>query len=179
MRIPRIHHPERIHQLGSLALGEDAAGHVGRVLPVWRGQDVLLFDMAVALNSLRPLLVSKNVTVNVTRRIERMRISVELTFRPEVISRGDKMELSSEIRLSLVLKHHYPRWFQSAVALSLILNASRKSSRSGAKIAIAACEQSGRNTVPVIRPIIQRRVVRRTEWSVKAENLHHLIKILN
>ena len=44
MRIPRIHHPERIHQLGSLALGEDAAGHVGRVLRMKEGQDVLLFD---------------------------------------------------------------------------------------------------------------------------------------
>ncbi|MFA0122765.1 RsmE family RNA methyltransferase, partial [Vibrio sp. 10N.261.48.A2] len=72
MRIPRIHHPERIHQLGSLALGEDAAGHVGRVLRMKEGQDVLLFDGSGAEFPATIAEVSKkNVTVNVTERIER------------------------------------------------------------------------------------------------------------
>lgn len=44
MRIPRIYHPEPIHQLGTVALSEDAAGHIGRVLRMQAGQEVLLFD---------------------------------------------------------------------------------------------------------------------------------------
>ena len=44
MRIPRIYHPETISQLGALMLSDDAAGHIGRVLRMKEGQEVLLFD---------------------------------------------------------------------------------------------------------------------------------------
>ena len=44
MRIPRIYHPQAITQLGNLTLSEDAAGHVGRVLRMKAGHDILLFD---------------------------------------------------------------------------------------------------------------------------------------
>lgn len=64
MRIPRIHHPEPIQHLGSLALGEDAAGHVGRVLRMKEGQEVLLFDGSGAEFPAEITDVSKkNVTV--------------------------------------------------------------------------------------------------------------------
>lgn len=71
MRIPRIYHPETIHQLGTIALSEDAAGHIGRVLRMKEGQEVLLFDGSGAEF---PAVISevskKNVLVDVTERVE-------------------------------------------------------------------------------------------------------------
>ena len=76
MRTPRIYHPETIHQLGSLALSDDAAGHIGRVLRMKEGQDVLLFDGSGAEF---PAVISevskKSVLVNITERVENKTIA--------------------------------------------------------------------------------------------------------
>lgn len=72
MRIPRIYHPETIHQLGELSLSEDAAGHIGRVLRMKEGQEVLLFDGSGAEF---PAVISnvskKSVEVELKERVER------------------------------------------------------------------------------------------------------------
>ncbi|SQA99525.1 Ribosomal RNA small subunit methyltransferase E [Cedecea neteri] len=44
MRIPRIHHPENLSVGQDVALSEDAANHVGRVLRMGAGQTIQLFD---------------------------------------------------------------------------------------------------------------------------------------
>jgi 16S rRNA (uracil1498-N3)-methyltransferase len=44
MRIPRIHHPELITAGREIALSDDAANHVGRVLRMGAGQAIQLFD---------------------------------------------------------------------------------------------------------------------------------------
>lgn len=44
MRIPRIHHPERLIVGSQFALSDDAANHVGRVLRMTAGQHLQLFD---------------------------------------------------------------------------------------------------------------------------------------
>ena len=44
MRIPRIHHPEPITTGSQIALSDDAANHVGRVLRMGKGQTIELFD---------------------------------------------------------------------------------------------------------------------------------------
>ena len=44
MRIPRIHHPERLTVGSQIALSDDAANHVGRVLRMTAGQHLQLFD---------------------------------------------------------------------------------------------------------------------------------------
>ncbi len=44
MRIPRIYHPELITAGGEIALSDDAAHHVGRVLRMGAGQALQLFD---------------------------------------------------------------------------------------------------------------------------------------
>ncbi|MEP9306600.1 RNA methyltransferase PUA domain-containing protein, partial [Klebsiella pneumoniae] len=43
MRIPRIHHPERLIVGSQIALSDDAANHVGRVLRMTAGQHLQLF----------------------------------------------------------------------------------------------------------------------------------------
>ncbi|PMI46253.1 16S rRNA (uracil(1498)-N(3))-methyltransferase, partial [Vibrio splendidus] len=155
MRIPRIHHPERIHQLGSLALGEDAAGHVGRVLRMKEGQDVLLFDGSGAEFPATIAEVSKkNVTVNVTERIERSSESPLDLHLGQVISRGDKMEFTIQKSVELGVNTITPL-ISERCGVKLDTKRFEKKLAQWQKIAIAACEQSGRNTVPVIRPIMQ------------------------
>lgn len=75
----------------------------------------------------------KNVTVNVTERIERSSESPLDLHLGQVISRGDKMEFTIQKSVELGVNTITPL-FQSAVELSLILNASRKSSRSGKRL---------------------------------------------
>ncbi|WP_261884896.1 16S rRNA (uracil(1498)-N(3))-methyltransferase [Vibrio pomeroyi] len=155
MRIPRIHHPERIHQLGSLALGEDAAGHVGRVLRMKEGQEVLLFDGSGAEFPATIAEVSKkNVTVNVTERIERSNESPLDLHLGQVISRGDKMEFTIQKSVELGVNTITPL-ISERCGVKLDTKRFEKKLAQWQKIAIAACEQCGRNTVPVIRPIMQ------------------------
>lgn len=155
MRIPRIHHPELIHQLGSLALGEDAAGHVGRVLRMKEGQEVLLFDGSGAEFPATITEVSKkNVTVDVTKRIERSSESPLDLHLGQVISRGDKMEFTIQKSVELGVNTITPLISERCV-VKLDAKRFEKKLAQWQKIAIAACEQCGRNTVPVIRPIMQ------------------------
>ncbi|MFA0140828.1 16S rRNA (uracil(1498)-N(3))-methyltransferase [Vibrio kanaloae] len=155
MRVPRIHHPERIHQLGSLALGEDAAGHVGRVLRMKEGQEVLLFDGSGAEFPATIIEVSKkNVTVHVTERIERSSESPLDLHLGQVISRGDKMEFTIQKSVELGVNTITPL-ISARCGVKLDTKRFEKKLAQWQKIAIAACEQCGRNTVPVIRPIMQ------------------------
>ncbi len=155
MRIPRIHHPERIHQLGSLALGEDAAGHVGRVLRMKEGQEVLLFDGSGAEFPATIAEVSKkNVTVNVSERIDRSSESPLDLHLGQVISRGDKMEFTIQKSVELGVNTITPL-ISERCGVKLDTKRFEKKLAQWQKIAIAACEQCGRNTVPVIRPIMQ------------------------
>lgn len=155
MRIPRIHHPERIHQLGSLALGEDAAGHVGRVLRMKEGQNVLLFDGSGAEFPATIAEISKkSVTVNITERIERSSESPLDLHLGQVISRGDKMEFTIQKSVELGVNTITPL-ISERCGVKLDTKRFEKKLAQWQKIAIAACEQSGRNTVPVIRPIMQ------------------------
>ncbi|MEF1228327.1 16S rRNA (uracil(1498)-N(3))-methyltransferase [Vibrio fortis] len=155
MRIPRIHHPEPIQQLGSLALGEDAAGHVGRVLRMKEGQEVLLFDGSGAEFPAEITEVSKkNVTVNVTERIERSSESPLDLHLGQVISRGDKMEFTIQKSVELGVNTITPL-ISERCGVKLDAKRFEKKLAQWQKIAIAACEQCGRNTIPVIRPIMQ------------------------
>ncbi len=66
MRIPRIHHPERLIVGSQIALSDDAANHVGRVLRMTAGQHLQLFDGS---NQVFDAVITeagkKNVTVEV------------------------------------------------------------------------------------------------------------------
>jgi len=155
MRVPRIHHPEFIHQLGELALSEDAAGHIGRVLRMKEGQEVLLFDGSGAEFPATISQVSKkNVSVTLSERIERSSESPLDLHLGQVISRGDKMEFTIQKSVELGVNTITPL-ISERCGVKLDAKRFEKKLAQWQKIAIAACEQCGRNTVPVIRPIMQ------------------------
>lgn len=155
MRIPRIHHPETITQLGTLALADDAAGHVGRVLRMKEGQEVLLFDGSGAEFPATISSVSKkSVEVELKERIERSSESPLNLHLGQVVSRGDKMEFTIQKSVELGVNTITPL-ISERCGVKLDAKRFEKKLAQWQKIAIAACEQSGRNSVPIIRPIMQ------------------------
>lgn len=155
MRIPRIYHPETINQLGEIPLSDDAAGHVGRVLRMTTGQEVLLFDGSGAeFPAVISSVSKKNVTVELQKRIERSIESPLNLHLGQVISRGDKMEFTIQKAVELGVNTITPLISERC---GVKLNAERfeKKLQQWQKIAIAACEQCGRNIVPTVRPLMQ------------------------
>ena len=142
MRIPRIYHPFPIANQTSCILSEDATNHVGRVLRMNEGDAIILFDG------------SNHIFHATLQAVEKKQIiakihSSELDDREsplhihlgQVISRGDRMEFT----------------IQKSVELGVKTNEERqdKKLQQWQKIAIAACEQCGRNEIPEIRPMMK------------------------
>ena len=155
MRIPRIYHPQILSQLGKVMLNDDAAGHIGRALRMKEGQQVLLFDGSGAEF---PAVISevskKSVEVELTQRIERSSESPLDLHLGQVISRGDKMEFTIQKSVELGVNTITPL-ISGRCGVKMDQKRFEKKLIQWQKIAISACEQCGRNTVPVIRPIMQ------------------------
>lgn len=155
MRIPRIYHPEPLPAQGKIMLSDDAANHVGRVMRMQAGQEVMLFDgsdaefPAVITNSSK-----KSVEVDIQERREHSVESPLDIHLGQVISRGEKMEFTIQKSVELGVKTITPLISERC---GVKLNAERfeKKLAQWQKIAISACEQCGRNTVPEIRPVMK------------------------
>ncbi|OLQ78546.1 16S rRNA (uracil(1498)-N(3))-methyltransferase [Photobacterium proteolyticum] len=155
MRIPRIYHPERLPEQGKIMLSDDAANHVGRVMRMQTGQEVLLFDgsdaefPAVITNASK-----KSVEVEIQNRRENSVESPLNIHLGQVISRGEKMEFTIQKSVELGVMTITPLISERC---GVKLNAERfeKKLAQWQKIAISACEQCGRNTVPEIRPVMK------------------------
>ena len=116
MRIPRIYHPEPLTSHSHIALCEDAANHIGRVLRMGPGQALQLFDGS------------------------------NQVFDAEITSASKK---SVEVK---VLEGLITPLFSERCGVKLDSERLNKKLQQWQKIAIAACEQCGRNRVPEIRP---------------------------
>lgn len=155
MRIPRIYHPTSLQPSNIIALNDDAAGHIGRVLRMQAGQEVLLFDGSGAEFPAEITEVSKkNVLVNVLKRVESSCESPLNLHLGQVISRGDKMEFTIQKSVELGVNTITPL-ISERCGVKLDAKRFEKKLEQWQKIAISACEQCGRNIVPLIRPIMQ------------------------
>lgn len=165
MRIPRIHHPERITPGSHIALSEDAANHVGRVLRMSKGQEIQLFDGS---NQVFDAVITeagkKNVMVEVIRGQIDDRESPLHIHLGQVMSRGEKMEFTIQKSIELGVSLITPL-FSERCGVKLDAERLQKKIQQWQKIAIAACEQSGRNIVPEIRPAMQLEA-----WCAEEEN---------
>lgn len=156
MRIPRIHHPERLIVGSQFALSDDAANHVGRVLRMTAGQHLQLFDGS---NQVFDAVITeagkKNVTVEVLSGEPDDRESPLHIHLGQVMSRGEKMEFTIQKSIELGVSLITPL-FSERCGVKLDAERLQKKIQQWQKIAIAACEQSGRNVVP--------KYVRRCSW---------------
>lgn len=152
MRIPRIYHPEPITTGEELSLSEEAAGHVGRVLRMAPGQTIQLFDGSNQVFDAEIIQADKKrVRVTVVSATLDNRESPLHIHLGQVMSRGEKMEFTIQKSIELGVNVITPL-FSERCGVKLDAERLEKKIQQWQKIAIAACEQCGRNQIPEIRP---------------------------
>ena len=93
MRIPRIYHPETIHQLGELSLSEDAAGHIGRVLRMKEGDRLTLFNgLGGEYGAVIEAIAKKQLTININNQLTENKQSPLEIHLGIAMSKGDRMD---------------------------------------------------------------------------------------
>lgn len=166
MRIPRIYHPQPLAGLQSCVLSEDAANHVGRVLRMKQGEQIILFDGSNHIFHATLQAVEKK---QIIAKIDSSELDDRESNLPihlgQVISRGDRMEFTIQKSVELGVKTITPLWSERC---GVKLNDERqdKKLQQWQKIAIAACEQCGRNEIPEIRPIMKL-----TDWCKEQDDM--------
>ncbi|NBC98666.1 16S rRNA (uracil(1498)-N(3))-methyltransferase [Atlantibacter hermannii] len=152
MRIPRIYHPEPLSSDLEIALSDDAANHVGRVLRMGPGHQLQLFDGSNQVFDARITHADKkSVRVQVLSATEDNRESPLHLHLGQVMSRGEKMEFTIQKSIELGVNVITPL-FSERCGVKLDAERLNKKIQQWQKIAIAACEQCGRNRIPEIRP---------------------------
>lgn len=154
MRIPRIYHQFPLKNVKICQLSDDGANHVGRVLRMQSGELLELFDG------------SNYVYQAVIRQVNKKAVEVEILngrsddresplhiHLGQVISRGEKMEFTIQKSVELGVNVITPLWSERC-GVKLDAERIEKKINQWQKIAIAACEQCGRNVVPQIRPVM-------------------------
>ena len=155
MRVPRIYEPGPLSSHALLDLSEDGANHIGRVLRMQAGQELVLFD---GRGGQYPATIQavgkKQVTVQLAE-LDPVEVESPLAIHfGQVISRGDKMEFTIQKSVELGVTVITPLFSERC---GVKLNGERldKKLEQWQKIAISACEQCGRNRIPEIRPAME------------------------
>lgn len=155
MRIPRIYHSSSLKEVKYCALDEDAANHVGRVLRMQAGDRLELFDGS---NYIYQAVISqankKSVEVTILSDEFADNESPLKIHLGQVISRGERMEFTIQKSVELGVSVITPLWSERC-GVKLEGERLDKKIQQWQKIAIAACEQCGRNIVPEIRPMMK------------------------
>ncbi|GJH42155.1 16S rRNA (uracil(1498)-N(3))-methyltransferase [Pasteurella canis] len=155
MRIPRIYHPTLLQQVKYCTLSDDAVNHVSRVLRMQVGERLELFDSSnYTYAAVITQLSKKMVEVEILDQQLDDRESPLKIHLGQVISRGERMEFTIQKSVELGVNIITPLWSERC---GVKLDAERmdKKIQQWQKIAIAACEQCGRNIVPEILPMMK------------------------
>src|SRR5476651_2253745 len=154
MPLPRIHCDLRLGPGAQFALAPEAAQHVGKALRLKAGDAIVVFDGSGG---------EYEATI---QRIDRERVDVKLgSWRDAEVESGlevglvqglpesDKMDWIIQKSVELGV-----RWIQPVICDRSVvrLSAERAAKREAhwRRVAIAACEQSGRNRIPAVRPTL-------------------------
>ena len=149
MRNPRFYDPQRLTISTAIALGDDATQHI-RVLRLKAGASITLFNGLGGQYCATLTAVQKRAcTALIDSFQETNNESPLLLHLGQVISRGDRMEFVIQKAVELGVNEITPLISERC---GVKINAERmlKKQQQWQKIAIAACEQSGRNIVPTI-----------------------------
>lgn len=165
MRVPRIYHSGELAPEKIVTLEDDAANHVGRVLRLAVDAQIILFNglggqyKAVLVESGKKKVIAKITEFN-DIDIESP-LSIHLG---QGISRGDKMEMTIQKAVELGVNQITPL-FTERCGVKLSGERLAKKVNQWKKIVVSACEQCGRNSIPVIHPAISLE-----EWLAQPSN---------
>lgn len=155
MRVPRIYEPGPLSSHALLDLSEDGANHIGRVLRMQAGQELVLFDGRGGQYPATIQAVGKKQVQVQLGELDPVEVESPLAIHfGQVISRGDKMEFTIQKSVELGVTVITPLFSERC---GVKLNGERldKKLEQWQKIAISACEQCGRNRIPEIRPALE------------------------
>jgi 16S rRNA (uracil1498-N3)-methyltransferase len=152
--VPRFYVDEALRAGSVLTLSEDAAHHAIRVLRLREGDDITLFngrggECAARIASIQRLRIAVDLLQH--RAIERespLRVTLV-----QGVSSGERMDFTVRKAVELGVAEVHPVLAAASVARP-------KGERAAARhehwqrIAIAACEQCGRNRIPKVLPLV-------------------------
>ena len=152
MRTIRIYQPGHYEPGNTIELTASASQHIGVVLRMQPGEQLTLFcgdnrEFSATIDAVR----KKTVVVRISAVIDVNRESSCVLHLAQAISKGERMELVIQKAVELGVSSITPLLTAHCVVR---LDAERlvKKHMQWQAIAIAACEQSGRNKLPIIHP---------------------------
>ena len=154
-RVPRLFVETELHPDSNLSLPEDAAHHAARVLRLSEGDAVVLFDGRGGEFEARLSMPGRGqvaAAIGARREVER-ESPLEITLL-QAISSSDKMDFTIQKAVELGVAAIQPVFSEKSVVR---LSGEREAKKllHWRRIAIAACEQSGRNRIPEVRDPVQ------------------------
>lgn len=152
MRNPRIFSDQPLQAGNTIQLSESAAKHVGRVLRMQPGEPLVLFNgHGGAWQATVDGVSKKAVTVTLQSALDGDAQSPLVIELGQSMSRGERMDYAIQKATEAGVTAITPLWSERC---EVKLNADRldKRVRHWQQVAISACEQCGRNVVPIIHP---------------------------
>lgn len=150
MRIPRIYLPQPLTSGNEIALDENALRHVVQVLRLKVGHPLLVFNGHGGEYEAQLVRISKREAVVQVGNFHNInRESALFTHLGLGISKGERMDFALQKAVELGVNEITPLFTEHCVVQLKDNRASKKHDHWQAVI-ISACEQSGRNTIPVL-----------------------------
>ncbi|HEA17113.1 MAG TPA: 16S rRNA (uracil(1498)-N(3))-methyltransferase [Pseudoalteromonas prydzensis] len=154
MRVPHIYQASSIVIATPLQLDDDASGHIGRVLRMKVGEHISLFNGQGGEYLCELIEVGKKSVVAMPLKFDDKDVESPLSIHlGQGISRGDKMDFTIQKSVELGITEITPI-FSQRCGVKLSPERLAKKHLQWQKIAIAAAEQSGRNSITTIHPPI-------------------------
>ncbi|MGI9277381.1 MAG: 16S rRNA (uracil(1498)-N(3))-methyltransferase [Endozoicomonas sp.] len=152
MKNPRIYSPQPLSCTSEVALTDSAANHAGKVLRMKPGESLILFNGAGSAWQGSIVSVSKKaVAVSLESEIESNTESPLRIHLGQSLSRGERMDYAIQKATESGVTEITPL-FSDRCEVKLNSERQEKRLRHWQQVAISACEQCGRNVIPVIHP---------------------------
>lgn len=149
MRQPRFYDPQPLTVNNEIKLGDDATQHI-RVLRLKAGCEIILFNSQGGQYLAQLSEVQKHSCFATVKAFQETVNESPLHLHlGQVISRGDRMEFVIQKAVELGVNEITPL-ISERCGVKINIERMVKKQQQWQKIAIAACEQSGRNIIPVI-----------------------------
>lgn len=171
MQNPRFFEPQQLTVLSDVMLSDDAVQHI-RVLRLKNNTIVTLFNGEGG--EYRATLIDiqkRSVTAQINSFHETDNESPLTLHLGQVISRGDRMEFVIQKAVELGVNEITPL-LSERCGIKIKADRLEKKQQQWQKIAISACEQSGRNIVPTINEVEQLESWCRKETTATKLTLH-------
>ena len=168
--IPRIHTFHAIQPGAEIELESQASTHLVRVLRMTEGDQLRLFNgdgneyLAEISTAGKKSALVKVLKIN----SDQANVSFPMHL-GQVISKGDRMDFTIQKATELGITDITPLWSERC-DVKLKGDRLEKKLEHWQKVAISACEQSGRNVVPIIHPPKQAH-----QWAAEVAADHKLI----